>query len=237
MKKDLLICIAFHYDSERIQYLQKVLDNFLHNFKCSHDIIIDTNSSKFTDNTNIKFYSHNNLSHPFHLTWKHREHFKREIDNYENFAYFEDDMLIPYENYLNYLENFESLWAERSVPSFVRIEEKDGEQFLTDQTKQQKKDIIKIGDKGFVNLIYPYCACWIMPAKELKETMIDNFVRVHESRETAASYPMWELNKIPLVEIENGQISKKSYAYHIANNYVNSKESPFAKIKPENLFI
>jgi len=243
MKKDLLICIAFHYSRDRIKYVYELIKNFNDNYKCSFDIFIDTNmivhhtDPGFAYMSHCSCFLHENLKHPFHLTWQHRKHFKENIDNYENFMYVEDDMLLPYENYLNYLENFKLLWP-RAIPSFVRIETNgSGEEFITDATERQKLEIAFIEGKHFTTLKNPYHAFWIMPAKELKETMTANFNRLHESRETAASYPMWELLKTPLVEIENGQISKKCYSYHLPNNYTLSKESQFAKIKPNEIFI
>ena len=262
MRKDLLVCIAFHYDFKRLVFLEKLIHTFLNTYECSVHIRIDTNCPnslffsvpeliKLNNTLRVEIFTHENLAHPFHLTWQHRLAMQHQIDQYENFAYFEDDILLPYENYLNYLENFKLLFP-KYVPSFVRIEENEGQQFITDATEPQELRVVKIyklnpyeiGDeypsgttKCFALLKNPYHGFWIMPAKELKETMIPNFVRLHESRETAASYPMWELKLTPLVEIEDGQISKKCYSYHLPNNYCLSKESPYAKIKPENLFI
>lgn len=111
IKKDLLICIAYHHSEERLKYLKVLLDNFSNNYKCSFDVIIDTNESFFVD-WNFHFvqvYVNRDLIHPFHLAWQHRKHMKENIDNYENFLYIENDILLPYENYLNYLENFNLL--------------------------------------------------------------------------------------------------------------------------------
>lgn len=241
MKKDLLVCIAFHYNhpSDRIDYILEVIRNYQNNYN-SFDIIIDTNS-KYIEHTlrieNVKVALHENLQHPFHLTWMHRKHIKDNIDNYDNFMYVEDDMLVPYENYLNYLENFKLLWP-RAVPSFVRIEENNGEQFISDVPKQQQLHIHHINGKQFHSFTFPYSyhAFWIMPAKELKETMNNEFVQLSDGREFAASHVAWGLNKMPMVELENGQISKKCYSYHLPNNYATSPGTPNGKIKPENIF-
>lgn len=242
MKKDLLICISHHYSEDRIMYLKRLISSFIGTYLINFDIIIDTNINKllgFEKLSNVKVISHENLDHSFYLTWQHRAHFKKNIDNYENFMYLEDDMYLPFQNYQNYLTSFKVLWP-KFVPSFVRIEEFQGKEFITDCIKTQELNVFNINGKQFTTLSNPYHAFWIMPANELRETMIDTFVRVDQSREHAASYPMWELFKKPLVELEhvNGkfEISKKCYSYHLANNYATCKESPHAKIEPKNIF-
>ncbi len=179
-KGSLLICIAFHYAPERIKYLDKVLNELLTNYHGNIHIIIDTNTfdlEPLNSNGRIQVFVHENLEHPFHLTWMHRKHIKHSIDAFDNFMYVEDDMLIPYENYLNYLENFKLLWPNY-VPSFVRIEQKDGENFISDIPEQQELNKVEIGGKSFNEFKFPYNyhAFWIMPQKELKETMKDDFV-------------------------------------------------------------
>jgi len=243
---DLLICIACHYNhpnGARLKYLTKVLNNIAITYKCSYDIIIDTNSAYLESALiiekvkNVKFNLHTNLSHPFNLTWKHRKHIKENIDNYENFMYIEDDMLVPYENYLNYLENFKLLYP-KYVPSFIRIEEKEGENFVSDAPKQVPLNVIEIGNKSFCELpfLLNYHAFWIMPGKELKESMKDNFVNETDGREFAAMYVGWSLGKPTLVEIENNLISEKCYSYHLPNNYALG-DGLNGKIKPENIFL
>lgn len=238
MKKSLLICIAFHYNPDRLGLLKDVLQNIIDNYPADTDIIIDCNTFPIVDwqMPQVTVHEHHELQHPFHLTWKHRFHMKENIDLYENFMYLEDDMLLPYENYVNYMENFKLLWP-RYIPSFIRIEQKDGERYVVDVTQEQQLFSEAIGVKKFATLDQPYHGFWIMPGKELKETMTSDFARYDQSRETAASYPMWELRKQPMVEIEDGQVSEKCYAYHISNNYARSAESPFAKINPKDIFI
>lgn len=236
MKKDLLVCIAHHYSSARFEYLCEVLDNFAEKYNCSLDIIIDTNSDELEKELlpirNIKIVTHTGLEHPFHLTWMHRKHIKDNIDNYEIFLYVEDDVLVPYENYLNYLENFKLLWP-KYVPSFIRVEEKEDGQYVGDVHEKQYLNIINVGDKQFNAFPFPfnYHAFWIMPQKELKEVMDDGFVMLSDGREFAASFVAWHLGKPALVEIEDNQVSKKCYSYHLPNN------APFVNLKLNEIFL
>ena len=240
MKKDLLVCIAFHYAPERLKYLHSVLANFINTYEVSLDIIIDTNSDTFTlldYPADIKIVSHTHLEHPFHLTGMHRQHIKDNIDNYENFYYVEDDELLPYENYLNYLENFKALYP-KYVPSFVRIEVKDEVEYISDIPEKQPLEIIEVGGKQFNAFKFPinYCGMWIMPQKELKGAITEDFTKLSDGREFNAMFVGWGLQKPALVEIENGLISKKCYSYHLPNNYALSEGTPNGKIKPENIF-
>ncbi len=245
MKDSLLVCIAFHASEERFKYLREVMCNLLNNYDCPIKIIIDTNMLLlpemylFYQDSRVETYLHDNLDHPFHLTCIHRQRILDNIDKYDVFAYFEDDMVLPYGNYLNYIENFKLMWPS-FVPSFIRIEKDDkNDMYVTDITKPQKiSQTVKIDNREFTTLLQPYHAFWIMPQKELKTAISTTFfTRLHDSRETSASFPMYELHKRPLIEIENNQVIPLCYSYHIANNYVRSKETPFAKIKPENIFL
>ena len=218
----LLACIAFHYKRERIHYLKQVIDNLISYQKkgVSVNIVIHSNEAFDIQRDNIEIIINDTLSHPFHLTWLHREYIKNNIDNYDVFMYLEDDMLVPYEAFENYLVNFALLWPN-NVPSFVRIEQKDGIDYVSDIPAKRPMFKHSIGCKEFNRFEFPYNyhAFWIMPQKELKETMKDDFVRLSDGREFAAMYVGWELQKTALVELENDQISKSCYSYHLPNNY------------------
>jgi len=226
----LLVCIAFHNNPDRIQYIKNVIENYK-NYQLDVDIIVDTNEMVDLD-ANVCVHT---LEHPYHLTWLHRKHFLDNIDNYDYFMYVEDDMLVPYQCFSEYIENFNMVWGLGYVPSFIRIETLNDKEFVTDVIVQQNIEPYIIQNKKFIRLTHPYHAFWIMPQKELKETLVSNFVRKETSRENAASYSILELNKIPIVRIEENEISKMCYSYHLANNYVCNPNTPFAKIEVKNI--
>lgn len=236
----LLACIAFHYVNNNLQYLNKIINSFINEYDIPVKVIIDTNThdiDSMNDYPNISVVVHSNLKHPYHLTWMHRQHMMDNISNYDNFMYLEHDMYLPFKNYLNYLDNFKILFPA-AIPSFIRIEELNNEKYIVDVTHKQKLNIYYIEDKKFLNLDEPYHAFWIMPKEELLNTMLPNFVRVSKIREEAAYYPMQDLQKMPLIEIDNtNNISEKCYSYHLTNNYISLKNTPFAKIKVKELFI
>jgi len=249
----LLICIAFHYAENRLEYLKKVLDRFLNTYTCPFHIIIDTNISETQENLKelfplqinsnvIEISVHETLPHPHSLTWVHRFHFKENLEKYETFMYLEDDMDLPYENFVNYLENFNMMWPH-FVPSFVRVEsDAAGDLFSSDHLlvhKQKWSELLQFGSKEFTRLHMDYCALWIMPRDALILTMKDSFARWEvngDIRETAASYILWELKVPGLYEVNSeGKISEKCYVYHLPNNYVNAEGTPLGKMSLKSL--
>lgn len=240
----LLVCIAAHYAPERIKYLEQVLSALME-YQCGVDVIIDTNDFNFPliRSYSRKRFVHPDLKHPFHLTHMHRQHFKEQIENYDWFMYLEDDMLVPWENFLAYTKKFEPLWRSGYVPSFIRIEEKDNEQYISDVTEQYSiTNFIWIEGKPFIALPFPqhYHAFWIAPKWLLKQTINESFTKLHDSREQAASYLMWELKRSGLLEIDNidgkFQIKEDCYSWHLPNNYIDSN-MPNGKIKVKEVFI
>lgn len=233
--RDLLITIAHHSAPGRLQYLRRMLGEFAR-YELSHDILIDTNVAGLdVRGDNVQTVHHDSLAHAFHLTWQHRKHMRARIDRYRWLLYLEDDLLLPFSNFQRYQENFALLWP-KYVPSFLRVETLEGVEFALDVTDRQQLKPIQVGERTFTILSQPYHACWCMSQAALRECITPEFDRVSESREVAASFPMWELNKTPLLQIEGNQVSKKCLVSHLPNNYVSCSTSPHAKIKVEDAF-
>jgi hypothetical protein len=231
VKSKILVCIAFHYVESRLVYVNQLINNYI-TYDADVDIIVDCNQDV---KLNAKVCVHD-LEHPYHLTWMHRKHFADNIDNYDYFMYVEDDMLVTYEAFNEYVSNFDELWGLGCVPSFIRVEQYNGKKFVIDVTSShQFVDLIFVNGKYFGNLSQPYHAFWIMPKKQLKENMDNDFVKVDLSRENAASYPMWGLHKKPMVRIEGNQISRLCFSYHLANNYACDNNTYFGKIEVKNI--
>jgi hypothetical protein len=156
--------------------------------------------------------------------------------------YIEDDILIPEANFIEHLNNFNDLYSIGCIPSFIRLENFKDKFYVTDLiVPQTNREIITVNNKRFVNTTNPYHAFWILPKKELKESLnlhpnAFNLVGC-TNRELMASYAMWGLNKKPFVLIENDKFSKLSYCYHIANNYSSDPNSVFAKIEVDSFTI
>ena len=169
----LLACIVFHYTDSGLPYLNKIVDAFVNEYEIPVKVIIDTNNHNidYMNNQNIEVIVHSDLENPFYLAWMHRKHMKDRINDYDSFMYVEHDIYIPYINYLNCMDNYKILFP-RYVPSFVRIEEKDGEKYAVDVvSKQFPINYYWIGDKKFVTLDRPFNPFWTMPKRPLLDTM------------------------------------------------------------------
>lgn len=252
MKKSLLICIAYHHVPERLKWLMQVVDNFLYDYNVPFTIIIDTNTLDIAPiweaigtHKNIMIESHPDLEHPFHLTRMHRKHFAEHIDHFDVLFYVEDDEVLPFENYISALEKYELMWPLGATPTFIRIEESDGKQYISDVPRHQNihaLGITEINGRYFTSLPFPlfYNGFWLMPQKYLRDNMIPEFTKMSDAREWAAMYPTWELNKKSLLEVyeEDGKwyIHPNNYSYHLPNNYIGSSMGN-ASIEVKNVFI
>jgi len=227
----LLICIAHHYQPDKIQYLYTILDRFLNTYLMPLHIIIDSNTTEIVDilrnkypdeNNRVEVVVHSELKHPFDLTSMHRQHIYEYRDKYEYFMYVEDDMDIPYENFTAYLDKLTFLWPH-FVPSFIRIEFKDGIAYNSEHESAvpvSSQTVLFIQGRLFIKLPNPYHAFWILNREILLSTLSKNFLQIQKSREMAASYPMWELKKPPLVELTSElKVHPNCYSYHLPNNY------------------
>lgn len=214
----------------------RVLRYFRDEYAIEHEIIIDTDTElpcPTVGEENVTAVIHTDLAHPFFLTWQHRKHFKERIEDYDWVFYCEDDLYLPFENFQAYTSSFEILWPHY-VPALVRVEKFEGEEWALDITERQP---CVPAITSFCALKQPYYqGCWIMPKWALKQTMTSDFARLSDSREAAASFPLWELNKIPVVEVEDGKVSRRCFAYHLPNNYAPCPTSPHGKIKVAEIF-
>jgi hypothetical protein len=253
LKNKLLICLAFHYAQNRTKYLIQCLENYSQYKNYNVTIIIDTNSSESrTAILNLGCFAksidvvvHNELDHPYLLTWMHRRHFKKNINEYDYFMYAEDDIIVKEESFSQYIENFNLVWP-RYVPSFIRVEELDGVKYNVDSIEVEvatKNNIIRVDGKTFLSLKYPYHAFWIMPKNPLKKSLNKAFTipKYHDNkytfcREFAASYPMWQLFKKPIVMLDSRyQIDERCFSFHISNNYSSDPSTLHGKIQVDQL--
>lgn len=254
----LLVSIAFYFKngSDRVKYLYQLLDNYLNNYKIDVKINIETNSveviklllDKYFDELTMKkiivnCHMEKYMSHPFDLTRKHRELFVKNIDKYDYFMYVEDDMLIPYEGFIEFTKKFEDLYEENYIPGFVRLEYRDGVYYNTDNANIHNicnSEIIERNNRKYFKIINPYQGFWVLPRDFLKESIKKSgkkfiYKEKHDYiREYMALYPIDELKMVSIVELNNNKIHPNSYIYHLANNYVGNT-SGFGSVPIEKL--
>lgn len=257
--KKLLICITYHFVESRLSYLKKVLDNLLNNYKTNNTIIIETNTKIthdfLSEYKQIHVKVNENLDHPHKLAWCHRKTILNKIDDFDYFYYTEDDILLPYENFLSYFDKFDYLWEKGFIPSFVRIEKDNtGQTYNTDAffpTKVPEDEILLLDNKRYITLDNPYHGFWLMPQKQLKTNIHKFSLHTKEKkwiREIAASfgikpgtcpYACWksnDLQKKSLIEInKENKVDSSCWSYHLPNNYYNNYQFRYGKIPLEEI--
>ena len=249
----LLVCLAFHYNFDNIKFLYKVIDNIVSTYKFETHICVDTNNDHTIEllekYKNVEVIVHKQLEHPYHLTYMHRNYMLENIDKYDIMLYSEDDIIIPYNSIIDFLDKIKIFWP-KYIPSFKRCEyskNKNKYAFLDVFGKQEvsKDEIISINNKRYITPKYPnfsYQGFWILPTNLLKENINYSFLDKNLCREHAASYTLGPppfhnydenykgnifLNKIPLLELnEKNQIHEICLTYHTPNRYVDIFNTP-----------
>jgi len=242
MNEKILVCIANKYSDRRLKYIKLVIENYITHYG-DVKIIIDTDNIAldFFIRDNFKYSENtievivNKFSHPYHLCWAHRNHIFKNREYYDYFIYTEDDLLLPYENFISYKEKADVFWP-KAFPAFIRIETKNDEYFNVDcwvPTVIKKNEIIEINNYKFIKWLHnPHQALWILKKEHLKESLPHNFVRFENSIENASNYLTRELHKDLMFEItDDFKIKQNCWIYHLPNNYSNTTGTIHGKLK------
>ena len=173
--------IVFKFKKDRIAYLQSIIKEF-EKYPFFVDVFI--HSDKKLD-TNLTFDQYSNgkiilkklnlRKYFIYKGWKYRLAFSarkllaKQKDEYDIFIYLEDDILIPKEA-IDYWLTYKDLCISQNYNlGFLRVEKKNGEEYLTDLTIKLNKTL-KIDDNKFIiNDKSPYSAFWIYDKDEFKK--------------------------------------------------------------------
>jgi len=157
----------------RYKIIDKVICEY-ENYKNPIDIMIVTNSNEGKEfikkhfEKRVKYINtpEINLINDHFLPYASIDIMSKYKNEYDNFIYTEDDMIISYNTFSNWLKYSELLWKNGYVQYFYRVgidnklhdskvpEEHDG--------KILKKYEIEIEGIKFGRLSRPYAACWIL---------------------------------------------------------------------------
>lgn len=264
--KRLLICITFHFNTNRLQYLQQAT-KYISQFPLKTDIVILTNKKDGDAHNKIKdTLSKNNidakietpylLGHPYLLTWCHLSIFRESLESsnpHNYFLYMEDDLCITPENISYWLTSRELLRSTGLLPAFVRYEYKDGTniRYSTDAKEQltlASLPTIKIAnDLLFVSLPRPYQGMYILDQELLAEHLTGN--------SSNPDFGQWGIREkaaqgLTFAKVPRGyhsrnvvgfdhvrkQIHSHALVHHTPNNYANDAASRFGKIPLHDLF-
>ncbi len=256
----LLVHIAFHYNEARFDYLFRVLSEIgSYNFK-NIDVYIDTNSNKLSSRisegdypgiSGIKVLLHDNLDHPFLLTWKHRENIESLKNQYDYFMYIEDDIAVTYDALQRWRDDSVFLDPYGKIRGFIRTEiNSKNETVSTDYVKPVRcKDVLFIDKRTFIAPQNPYQGFWFYSKKQFDDFYASecwiNGNCDWEVRERASAGMIWKGGKsakdhclvVPLIDLT---IPDYVYVSHLPNNYAMNKKEKHGSLKisgimPENM--
>lgn len=248
----LLICIPFHYNEKQYVHLKKALTRYLKTYDVELNIIIDTNTEQSIDLISkdfkkaiekniIQIVVTKNLPHKYLLTWMHREHFRELMGRYDQYLYIEDDIDLPFENFVHYFKAYDFMPPEY-VPACVRTEEKDGVLYSTDNqwiNVINEKDIVTIDGKRYVTMQNPHHGFWGLPNSILEKNHLQDYWSLgvgDDIQFCACAYLTKYLGKRPLVELTNdNKVSPLCTCVHMSNYYVNCPTDLFATVPMDKL--
>ena len=238
--------ISFYFLMDRIVYINTIIDE-TNKYEYTTDIFIHTNNinvqeGMFTTytNGNIKIIYHDLSNiHPFYLTWKCRDLLQQQHE-YDIFIYIEDDILVPFKAIQYWLEYNEQLIDMNYNLGFVRIEVENKIEYITDLYGEKLDTIINLNNKTYcINNKNPYCAFWIYNKNEFNKFVNSPYYNIdtivgYDTREKSAIglhgvHTSWYKNT--LIPIINNKLIEDCKIYHMPNNYVLNKNTPFATIK------
>lgn len=263
--KNLCVAITFHYDLERLKYLEKVtsyLDSLADQVKVyivtnqheSKYLTIMSNSIKVK---NFQIVSSGPLLHPFYLTWQHLDIFRTDYLNnldISHFMYLEDDIQIKQNNISYYLKAREDLRQYGLIPSFLLYEVSNNQ--LDKRSNSVVKPMImrnipkiKVSkSRYYLNMSQPYQAMYLLDRELAKEHLFDYPLENRETiwgiRETAASglthvkVPSGFSSRVVVgFDYDAFQIDSDALIHHLPNRYVNRLETEHGKINIKDLVL
>jgi len=239
--------ISFYFLVDRIIFINNIIDE-TNTYEYTTDIFIHTNNLDLQEgmlhnytNGHIEIIYHNLSNiHPFYLTWKCRELLRQQRNEYDIFMYIEDDILVPYKAIQYWLEYNQTLLEMNYNLGFVRIEVEDGIEYITDLYGEVFDTFIDLNEKKYcVNNKNPYCAFWIYNKNEFNNFVNSKYYNLNN----ISGYGIREQSAIglhgihtdyyknTLIPIVNNKLIEECKIYHMPNNYVINKNTPFATIK------
>ncbi len=253
LPKKLAICVIFHFNENRLQFIDKISNNFR---TLADDVLVyiitNTQIDKELEQINsaikdkgfrVNIFTPTGLGHPYLLPWSHFAIFRTLYDDesISHFMYLEDDILISRENIAYWVKGREQLRPYNLIPSFVRVEQKnsDSKWYGTDCTRRKNRGLLPhvtvSEDYRFINLPEPYQGTYLLD----RELMHEHLSGLSSNPEfgqwgireraaqglTFANIPKGFTSR-NLVGYDNKsrQIDKACLIHHTPNNYANSTE-------------
>jgi len=164
---------------KKFPYLKKIIEEY-NDYPIVVDIFIHTNKLFDLKHINYSPYQNGKVSiirhnlfkysifkgKNYYLTWACRKLLSLQRNQYDFFMYQEDDIFIPKNTFIYWLNNKDECLENNSNLGFLRIEIKNDEEYISDLTERLTKEKYINGNKYIINDVNPYCAFWIYDKKE-----------------------------------------------------------------------
>ena len=208
----ILVAITFHYDTNRLIYLAKVLASLARFPVTALRVVIITNTEESQGIHTINTLCHDilqadkqsyylgicrDLEHPFLLTWCHKsiiaDEFFSSSENYTHFIYLEDDIELSFLNFCYFVTYREILQEKSLIPSFLRVEFSHSLQRYVSSdsvntmelSERSTFPIIRYGEYLFVNAYNFYTAFFILDRELAQEYVTSRSFSMHESSQVS----------------------------------------------------
>jgi hypothetical protein len=262
--ENLLVAITFHYDKNRLIYLEKVCAQ-ISSLAFKHKVIVVTNTqdenslneirNRLKSSPSLELIVRVHTGHQYFLTWAHHPIFKELLtsdSNFSHYMYLEDDILITPRNINYWLRGRHELQDSSFYPSFVRYEinQKNCAKYSTDITKplrfKKLPHLIISADYAYFNSPQPYQGMYLMDQQMLNE--------YYKSPAHSPDFGNWNIREkatqgLTFLNVPNNffsrnligcSLSKKSVdpdalIEHLPANYANDENNPFGKVLIDKL--
>ncbi len=262
----LAIAVTFHYVEARLQYLN-IISDYFSSLADEVKVVIVTNTSDEDELQRIhdtvggkgfeySFFTPYGLGHPYLLAWSHLYVFRRWFDDQSisHFMYLEDDILLTKANIEYWTAAREVLRQYNVVPSFLRVEKKDGDDRWYSSDCLKAHDINELprinfqSQRMFVNLPRLYQGMYLLDRPLMAEHLAGpTSIPEHSPwgiREKAAAgitfcnvqKGMYSRNFIPFV-VHTQKIDTVCFIHHTPNNYANdpNQETELGKMLADDV--
>lgn len=250
----ILIHIAFHYNRDRLKYLDEVITTIGTYDFSKVQVVIDTNSNNLDawmsalnlcKHVSIRMEVHDNLADPLSLTWQHRDNISNQKNNFEYFMYLEDDISVSYAALKHWRQDSKLLSRHNKIRGFIRTElNSDNIMMSTDYPKKVRcKEVLKIAGQVFIKPKNPYQGFWVYEKAQLMKFITspcwsDGNHSDWGIRERASAGMIWNARKHNLlVPINDYTIPEYVLVKHLPNNYALSDDPNISLLPIDKLLM
>jgi len=164
------------------------------------------------------------------LTRKPRPLLLEQLNEYDYFAYIEDDISFTKESLSYWLKYKDECIKENYNLGFCRYDKHKDDFFFTDIFKKLEKTVVINNTTYVINDVNPYCALWIYDKQEftkfIKDPTFNNLDLMKHygyPEKSSIGYTILGKYKNTVIPLIDGKLNPDSKIHHLPNNYINHK--------------